>query len=122
MYVEVSVSYRRRLGYFLMMRGVAMGIFPVDAALHQFGDVQERRANRSVLFKYFILLHFGISLRCGCNALVQCTKIFLTPGVALPRIEIVAAHKPDSRGFLWLPSQTRFPESPPPPWTPRRAL
>jgi phasin family protein len=74
-----------------------MGNRPVDAALHQFGDVQELAGELSRLLKCFILLHFGAPLHCGCNPLVQCTKIFLTRGVALPRIEFVAAHKPTPR-------------------------
>jgi hypothetical protein len=66
-----------------------MGFLPVDAALHQFRNVQGPGGNTGAQLKCFILLHIGGALHCDCNPLVQCTKIFLTGRMPLPRIEML---------------------------------
>jgi hypothetical protein len=54
-----------------MLRYINSGMCRGDAAI------------RAAYLKCFILLHFGASLHCGCNVLMQCTKIRLT-GAAPP--------------------------------------
>src|SRR5512140_29490 len=67
MYVDVSVSYSRRFGYFLMMRGEAMGAFGGVAALHQSGRVHGGGNCLCMRFKYFILLLFGVLRQCRAD-------------------------------------------------------